>query len=107
MEAQTTAAAEAAGFVTILNDVILFPLILLLSGIAFLVFIWGCVEYVMNSSNEQARAQGAKHITYGIIGLLVMVSAYAILSVAAGTFGLDAQLDCANDPGGCSAAFTL
>ncbi len=109
MTPQQRAAGEAAEFVEKLNEVILYPTIALLSAVAFLVFIWGCVEYFMNAANDQARAQGVKHITYGIIGLVVMVSAYAILAVVAGTFGLTNQLDCADDPTavGCDTAFEL
>jgi ABC-type thiamin/hydroxymethylpyrimidine transport system permease subunit len=78
----------AQSFVETLNEVILFPLIALLMGVAFLVFLYGAAEYVRGANNPSAREQGAKHITYGIIGLVVMVSAWAILNLAAGTFGL-------------------
>ncbi len=109
MTPQQQAAAEAAKFVDKLNDIILFPLITLMSGVAFLFFIYGSAVYIMNASNETAREEGKKHIMYGIIGLLVMVSAYAILSIAVNTFGLEKQLECADDPsaGGCTEAFKL
>ena len=102
-------AAEAAEFVGRFNDAILFPLIALLSGIAFLFFIYGSAVYIFNADNDAARAEGKKHIMYGLIGLTVMVSAYAILTLAANTFGLGQQLDCAATPGasGCGSAFTL
>jgi hypothetical protein len=106
--AQSAAAAEAARFVATLNSVILYPLIALLSGIAFLVFVYGAAEYVFNATNDSARAEGKKHIMYGIIGLFVMVSAFAILRLAAGTFGLNTQLNCADNPSGsgCANIFT-
>ena len=78
----------AQSFVETLNEVILLPLIALLMGVAFLVFIWGCFEYIQGAANPTAREQGVKHITYGVIGLVVMVSAWAILNLAANTFGL-------------------
>lgn len=100
---------EAGLFVDKLNDIILFPLIALLSGIAFLVFIYGCVVYIFNAENETARTEGKKHILYGIIGLVIMISAYGLLTIATGTFGLNKQLDCANDPlgAGCDTAFDI
>jgi hypothetical protein len=61
--------------------VLLFPFMILLSSIALLVFIWGVYEYILNSGDEKARATGRMHMMYGVIGLLVMVSAYAILKV--------------------------
>jgi len=106
---QDQAAAEAASFVAKFNEIILFPLIALLSAVAFLVFLWGCAQYFINATNDQARQQGVKHITYGIIGLVVMLSAFAILSIAASTFGLDDELKCANDPSasGCNNVFVV
>lgn len=83
------AEAAARSFVATLNEVILYPLIALLMGIAFLVFIWGCFEYIRGANNVSAREAGVKHITYGIIGLVVMVSAWAILTLVADTFGVD------------------
>ncbi len=86
--AKAAAIGEAKSFLATLNDVFLFPLIYLLSGIAFLVFVYGAAVYIINASSEQAREQGKSSITYGIIGLVIMSSAYAILSIAAGTFSL-------------------
>jgi hypothetical protein len=102
-------ATEAAAFVAKFNKVILFPTIALLSAVAFLVFLWGTAEYFFNANNDQARSQGVKHITWGIIGLVVMLSAYALLSIAAATFGLNKQLDCATNPtaAGCESAFKI
>ncbi len=107
--AQQTAVAEANSFVDKFNNAILFPLIALLSAVAFFIFLFGCAEYVMNASNTAGREKGIKHITWGIIGLVVMVSAWAILRIAAGTFGLDQELSCANDPtgSGCDSVFQL
>ncbi len=107
MSPQESAANKAAEFVSKINEIILFPLITLLSGVALLVFIIGCAQYIMNADNSSGREQGVKHITYGIIGLVIMMSAWAILSLVAGTFGLTEQLDCAGDAEGCSSAFTL
>ena len=77
-QAVQNATAQAASFVTTLNNVILFPLIALLSGVAFLVFIWGGGQYIIGAANPTAREEGVKHITFGIIGLVIMLSAWAI-----------------------------
>lgn len=98
---------EAGKFVNKVNEIILFPLISLLSAIAFVVFLYGCAVYILNADNETARSEGKKHIMYGLIGLVVMASAYAILNIASGTFGLEDTLDCANNPTatGCADVF--
>lgn len=82
------AASAAQCLVDKINGAILFPLIALMSAFALLVFLYGCFEYVRNADSDSAREMGQRHILYGIIGLLVMLSAFAILSIAAGTFGL-------------------
>jgi hypothetical protein len=90
--------AEAHAFVEKVNEVILYPLIMLLMGIALLIFIWGCYEYLTHSNESAAREAGQMHILWGIVGMFIMLVAYGILGIAAGTFGLDDELDCANDP---------
>jgi len=104
-----TAVAEAASFVEKLNNAIIFPTIGLLSAVALLLFIWGCFEYLINANNEEGRRKGVKNITFGIIGLVVMVSSFAILSIFTATLGLDDELRCANDPSGdnCSDVFVI
>lgn len=103
--------AEAIGFVNTLNNVVLVPLIGLLAGIAFLVFIWGCFQYVVNANNAAGRETGSKHIMWGIIGLVIMLSAYSILIIATSTLGVEGELEAAKDgsidivlPGGGGAA---
>ena len=71
-----------------LQTAILFPLMMLMMSVAFLVFLWGVYEYVLGAADESARTTGRAHMLWGIIGFLVMISAYAILSLAASTFGV-------------------
>jgi hypothetical protein len=89
--------ALAYSFVQTFNDVILFPTIALLSPIAVLFFMYGCFLYIVRAGDPVARAEGTKHITWGIVGVVVMLSAYTIMSIAAGTFGLNDELDRANE----------
>jgi len=93
------ATTQAYGFVQTFNEVILFPTIALLSAVALLVFMFGCFLYIVRAADPAARAQGVKHITWGIVGMVVMLSAYTIMSIAAGTFGLQDELETANEGG--------
>ena len=87
----------AYDFVQTFNDVILFPTIGLLSALALLIFIFGAFQYVVRANDPAARQQGIKHITWGIVGLVVMLSAYTILLLFANTFGLGDELEGANE----------
>lgn len=81
-----TAAANA--MLVKLQNAILFPLMMLMMAVAFFMFLWGAYEYVLGAADETSRTTGRSHMLWGIIGLLVMVSAYAILSLATSTFGV-------------------
>lgn len=83
-----TAVEMAQGFVDSINQAILFPLITLLMAMAFLVFLYGAFEFVRDASSEQGREVGKQHMLWGTIGMLVMLSAYSILSLAAATFSI-------------------
>ena len=82
----------AQGFMDALNEAILFPLITLLMAIALLIFLYGCFEYVKNAGSEMGRETGRRHLLWGVVGMLVMLSAYAILAIAAATFGVEGEL---------------
>ena len=91
--AQTEAQLVAQDLLSKINEVILFPLITLMLAVALLVFLYGGFEYVRGASNDGDRETGKRHLLYGTIGMLVMISALAILTIAAGTFNLQGELD--------------
>jgi len=100
--AQSQAQIVAQGFLAKLNAAIFFPLITLMMAVALLVFLYGCFEYIKNSTSQEGRQTGSRHILWGVIGMLVMLSAFAILEIAASTFDLDDEL---NDAVGTSQVF--
>lgn len=76
---------------TFLNGIItqiVNPLILLMSGAAFVVFVWGIFEFVYNAADEKKREEGKKAIFWGIVGLVIIFGAYGIINVALSTFSL-------------------
>ncbi len=75
---------------------ILFPLMSLMMTVAGLVFFWGAYQYVLHADEDAGRETGKTHMLYGIIGLLIMISAFTILKIATNTFGCDIET-----PGGC------
>ncbi len=89
---------EAAEFVARVNETFLFPLIAFLTALALLYFMYGAFLYIIHADDSHAREEGRRHIMWSIIGMLIMLIAYTILSIAAGTIGVEDELDCANDP---------
>lgn len=97
VHAASQATCAAQGFLQTILSAVFWPLIILLTAAALLYFLWGAFKFIANAHNATERESGRRHMIYGVIGLLVMVSALAIFNIAARTFGLSIS-----DPG-CSA----
>ncbi len=66
---------------------ILNPLIALMFGLATAYFIFGVVKYVWDPDNEQAREEGRQSMIWGITGMVIMVSVFAIMRLILSTIG--------------------
>lgn len=65
----------------------IFYIIPVLISIALIIFLAGVVKYIAYGGNDEKRAEGAKFMMYGIIGLAVMVSVWGLVRIVTGTFG--------------------
>ena len=74
-------------FVTKVSDAILNPLVILLFAAAFLVFLWGVFQFVYAGEDSKDREDGKRHLLYGVIGMTIMVAAYAIMEIIRATAG--------------------
>jgi hypothetical protein len=64
------------------------PLILLLTAVAFVVFVWGIFEFVAHSGDATEREKGRQAILWGLVGLVIIFGAYGIINIALTTFGI-------------------
>ena len=71
---------------------IITPIVLLLYGVALVFFIWGLINFIRGADNEEARSTGQKHMLWGIVGLFIMTSAYAIMCMIARTLSLPSSI---------------
>ena len=63
-------------------EVIINPLLALIFAAGLLVFVYGIVEFLWGLSNEtDAKNTGKKHMFWGVVGMFVMVAAYAIIAI--------------------------
>lgn len=60
--------------------------------VALLYFLWGCVEYIRDASNEKGRAEARIRILHGILGLFAIVSVWGLVGIIQNTFDLDNSL---------------
>ena len=72
----------------IINDAII-PLIF---SLAVLTFLWGVVQFVINSDDEAKKTKGKQFMIWGIIALTVMVSVWGLVSILSTTFGIDSSV---------------
>lgn len=64
------------------------PLILLMTAVAFLVFIWGAFQFVYHAADDKKREEGRHAFMWGLIGFVIIFGAYGIINVAMKTFNL-------------------
>ncbi len=86
--AATAKPSPVAGFVGRVNEFVLNPLIIMMFAVALLFFLYGVVEFIMNSDKSDERELGKNHIIWGVVGMFIMFSVYAILRMIENTFGI-------------------
>lgn len=74
-----------------INEFILNPLILLVFGIALLVFFYGIFEFIRSETSDGGREEGKRKILYGLVGMFIMFSAYGLIHLVLGTFGISGK----------------
>jgi len=77
--------ANATDLVNRISTFVLNPIIYVLFAAAFVVFIWGLVQFVANLDNEEARSTGGKHMLWGIIGMAIMAGVGGIMNIIQNT----------------------
>ena len=71
------------------SENILNPLLLAMFLVAVAYFVFGLVSFIANAGSEEARSKGKSHMLWSIVGMVIMISAYAILAMVTGSFGIN------------------
>jgi hypothetical protein len=71
-----------------INQYIVNPLILLIFSVALLIFFYGLFQFIQGAGEAKTRDEGKKKIMYGLIGMVIMFSAYGLVRLVLNTFGL-------------------
>lgn len=77
-------------FASVINPIIsnvVNPVVELMFAVALIVFVWGVVEMLMKGGDADARTKGRNHMLGGVIGMLIMMSAWGIVNLIANTIG--------------------
>lgn len=71
-----------------INKEILNPIVFLLFFAASIYFVLGVIQFISNADNDEERTKGKSNIVWGIVGMTIMVSAYAILGIITNSFSV-------------------
>lgn len=76
------------GFANCLTSVIINPILLLMFAGGLLVFVWGVVEFLAGQNGVgEGAANGKRHMFWGVVGMFIMVAAYAIIHIIYNSLG--------------------
>lgn len=75
-------------FLAKIQEQILTPIVTLLALAAFVLFVWGVVQFIAGADDEEKRKTGQQHMIWGIIGLVIMFGANAIIMLIKQTVGV-------------------
>lgn len=67
------------------KTLLLNPIIYLLIACAVVVFLWGWIEYLYKGKLGDNRDQAIQNMTWGVVGLAIMLSVYGIMTVIVNT----------------------
>lgn len=86
----------AAGFIALINN----WLVPVLLAIAFLMFVWGIVNYfIIGASDPSKRNTGGEFLLWSLVGFVAIFSVWGLVNIVGNTFGLS--------PGGEPPAYPL
>lgn len=75
-------------FLTKVEDQVLTPIISVIALAALLLFVFGVVNFIRNSADSTKRAEGQQQMIWGIVGLIILFGANAILTIIKHTIGV-------------------
>lgn len=80
----------ACSIATRIYSAIVDPLVALLFAVGLLLFVWGVLEFMFFQRGDKGeyKSKGREHMLWGVIGMAIMLAAWGIIRIVAGTFGL-------------------
>ncbi len=74
-------------FIGKIQQQILEPLVTLIALAAFVVFVWGIVQFIQGADDTEKRKKGQQAILWGLVGMVIMFGANAIIGLMRATLG--------------------
>lgn len=94
-EITPVAYASVSTLINGIEKVVINPLIGLLFALAFVYFIYGVMQFILNPTSEEVRKSGKNHMIWGLVGLFIMVAVFGIMRLILNTIG-ETRIDIKN-----------
>ena len=82
--------AEVKDLIRRFVDALIDPLVIGLFALAFLLFMWGLLVFMLSVSNNdtgEGAANGKRHMLWGLLGMVVMFSVAGIINIITSSIG--------------------
>jgi len=76
-----------------LVEAIVNPILSVIFAAALVYFLWGLAMFIMHGSNSSKRAEYQQHMLWGVVGMTVMVSVYALIALVMATLGFSSSVE--------------
>ena len=86
-ESEAVIEQEVKGLIVRFVEVLVDPAVVLLFALAFLIFMWGLLQFMMSLSSGEPSTAGKSHMLWGIFGLVIMFSVAGIINVITSSIG--------------------
>lgn len=68
-----------------ITEIIINPLLSLLATVGVVAFLFGLLTYMTAGGSSEKVSDGARYMTFGIVGLFIIVGAYGLVAVVQNT----------------------
>lgn len=72
-----------------INKFIVNPIIGLLFALALVIFLWGVFQFFLQPDSDVSKEEGRNHMLWGLFGVFIMFSVFAIMKIIVNTIGAD------------------
>jgi hypothetical protein len=84
----TEVPAGTVEFVDNVVEAIINPIIGVIFVVAFVYFLWGLMVFILSAGDSTKVTEGKQHMLWGVVGMTIMVSVFAIIAIGLATFGI-------------------
>lgn len=67
------------------------PVMAVIFAAALVYFLYGLMVFILNAGESSKRVEGRRHMLWGVIGMMVMVSVFSIIKFALITGGVTSE----------------